>query len=247
MRPSGRLGTGLLVVGLLAPAAAVAFVMSSGQVLHRVARHRAELELSSLVVRGSFTFTGAYAAAAAAALKVPNTGELTSFGTLTYKMPGRCRVELESRGGLPATAVNVNGNVKTSGPALEPLKAFAADVCPLLAQPSSEELVSFLRARDVETAPITLGRANGVVSYVIGGRPKDAGVPSFYVEKERFAPLRLLTRQGEAMQEIRMLDYSSPLLGEWHPRVVEIRRGDDLLRFVADQVESNAKLPENLF
>lgn len=236
-----------LVLTLLAPAGALAFVMSSGQVLHRVARHRAEQELETLVVRGAFTFTGPEAAAAAAALKSAQVPEFQAGGVVTYKLPGRCRVELESRGGLAPVVVNLNGTLKATGPALESLKGFAARVCPLLAGGSTEELSTFLKSGGVETSQNTLGRVNGAIAYALGARPKDAGTPSFWVEKERYNPLRLVARVGETTEEVLLRDFSSPLCGEWHPRVVEWKRGDSQLRFVADKVETNSKLPDNLF
>ena len=235
------------VLLLLAPAAAAAFVMSSWSILRRVSTHREEMELTSLVVRGTFTFQGEAANAAATALKMASAPELSAGGTVTYKMPGRCKVELDAHNGPAPAATYVNGNVKTSGPALQAIKAFAQYACPTLANPSGDELSSFLKAHGVDTAEATLGRVNGTVAYVIGGRPKEANVPSFWVEKDRFDPLRLIAKDGDAMEDVKMLDYSSPLSGEWHPRVVELRRGEELTRFVADKVETNPKLADNLF
>jgi hypothetical protein len=231
---------------LLVPATSLAFVMSPWSILRKVATHREEMELTSLVVRGTFTFQGADANAAAAALKLVTAPELSASGSITYRMPGRCRVELDARGGPAPVATWVNGNVKVSGPTLQPLKAMAQYVCPVIANPSTEELSGILKARGIDTAEATLGRVNGVVSYVVGGRAKE-GVPSFWVEKERFDPLRLIVKDGDAMEDVKLLDYSSPLAGEWHPRVVELRRGEELTRFVADKIETNSKLPDNLF
>lgn len=234
-------------LALLLPAAAAAFVMSAGQVLRRAAQHREDLELKALAVRGTFTFRGPDADAAAAALKIASASEITSLGTVTYKMPGRCKVELDSRGGLAPAVSNVNGTLKTTGPALAPLSSFAARVCPLLAEPTPEALSSFLRARGVDTTQATLGRVNGAVAYVIGGKPRDTSIPTFWVEKDRYNPLRLVAKEGGALEDIKLLDYSSPLAGEWHPRVVELRRGEGFTRFVADQIETNPRVPENLF
>ncbi|HEY3444787.1 MAG TPA: hypothetical protein VGK67_00430 [Myxococcales bacterium] len=234
---------GLALLALLVPAAALAFVMSAGTVLHRTAKHREDMDLTSLVVRGQFTFTGADASAAAAALKVADVSRLVAEGVLTYRMPGRCKIEVG-----PSSATFVNGNVKVAGPAIPALKSLASDLCPLIAQPSGDELVTFLRGRGVDTTSATLGRVGGTVCYLVGGKPRDVGVPSIWIEKERLDPLRLVVKEGAAVEDLRMIDYSSPLAGEWHPRIVELRRGEELVaRFVADSLETNGKIPDGTF
>ncbi len=238
-----RGGLALLACSLLLPAAAAAFVMSAGTVLHRTAKHRENMELRSLVVRGQLTITGAEAAPAAAALGQPEASRVVTEGVLTYRLPGRCKVEAG-----PSSATFVNGTVQTAGPALPALKSLASGLCPLLANPSGEELVTFLKSRGVSTTSATLGRVGGTVCYLVGGKPRDAGVPGIWIEKERLNPLRLVVREGEAVEDLRMIDYSSPLAGEWHPRIVELRRGEELVaRFVADALETNVKLPEGTF
>jgi hypothetical protein len=238
----------LCALALLVPASALAYVLSAWQVLANTAKHRESMELTGLILHGTFAFQGADATAAAAALKLTPASEVVSTGVVTYHMPGRCRVELDAHAGAAApVATFVHGTVKTAGPAIPALKTFAASVCPIVAQPSLEELNAFLKSRGVDDAADTLGRLNGVVSFIIGGRPKDVGTPSFWVEKDRFDPLRLISKDGAVVEDVRLLDYSSPLCGEWHPRVVEIRRGDDLTRFVADKVETNAKVADSLF
>lgn len=242
-RAARRSGLALLAFGLLLPAVAAAFVMSAGTVLRRTAKHREDMELTSLVVKGQFTFTGAEATAAAAALKLPDSSRIVTEGVVTYRLPGRCKVEVGS-----ASATFVNGNVKTAGPALPALKSLASELCPLLANPSGDELVGYLKGRGVDTASATLGRVGGTVCYLVGGKPKDVGVPSIWIEKERLDPLRLVVKEGEVVLDLRLIDYSSPLAGEWHPRIVELRRGEDLVaRFVADSLETNVKLPDGTF
>lgn len=232
---------------VLAPAAALAFVMSAGSVLRHVAARREELELASLVVRGTFTFQGPEASEVASAVKITAGPEITVPGAVTYKMPGRCKIELEARSGAAPTASNVHGSFKAGGATLAPLRRFAMRVCPLLAQPSTEDLVAFVKARGVDTSHVTLGRFNGTVSYVVGGRARDTGVSTFWVGKERYEPLRLAFRDGPTLADVKLLDYSSPLAGEWHPRVVEIRHGESVTRFVADKIEANAKVSDSFF
>lgn len=236
-------GVALVAALLLLPAAAAAFVMSAGQVLLRTAKHREEMELTSLVVRGRLALSGADATSAAAALKVAATTPLTVDAVLTYRMPGRCKVEVG-----PSSATFINGTLKTAGPDFPAVKTLATLLCPLLSQPSYDELSTFLKGRGVDTGAATLGRVGGTVCYLVGGKPRDVGVPSIWIEKDRLDPLRLVVKNGEAVEDLRMIDYSSPLAGEWHPRIVELRRGEDVTaRFTAEALETNSKIPDGTF
>lgn len=238
----------VLLLALLAiPAGAHAYLLSAGAVLHKIAAHRRTLQLSTMVVKGELTLHGAEAAVAARALGLPEGSPLSVPATAFYKLPGRCRVELQAAPGGEAIAVsNVNGKLSASGPALASLRAFAAYVCPLL--DGREGISELARGAGIDTSVVALGRTNGVVAYVVGARPRETGVPSLWVEKDRFEPLRLVAKEGGGLREIQLIDYSSALAGEWHPRVVEIRQGAELTaRFSLEKIEANGKLSDVVF
>jgi len=244
-----RLLVGIAVVAL--PMVAQAYILSANAVLRRMAAQRSELQLSSLIVRGQFTFHGEEARQVAAALGRPAADTMTIPAVATYKMPGRCRIELAPPGVPDAPAAsNVNGALSTAGTKLPSLVAFSTLACPLLDQRGGADgPATFARQSGVDLSKISLGRLNGTIAYVIGGRSRDANVPTLWIEKERFAPLRLVLRDGAGgMRELRLLDYSSPAAGEWHPRVIELRRGEDVQAvFKVDSVEPNARVPDAIF
>ena len=238
----------------LLPLAAQGSPPSAGTVLHRVSNRREELQLASLVARGSFTFMGEDAKAVAAALKLPEASEVSAPAVLSYKAGGRCRVELvpgNADASSPAVSNGGGGTVRVSGADVAALKALATYACPLLdPKGNGESLASFLRSVGVDTSRVTYGRlGNLVVAYVIGGRAKDVGLPTFWAEKDRFEPLRLsVPQKGGGVLDVRLVDYSSPICGEWHPRLIEVRRGDQLLgRFAVEKIEPNARVSETLF
>jgi hypothetical protein len=223
------------------PATAAAYLLSANAILSKMASHRDGL-FSSLVVHGTFSFWGEEARAAAAALQRPETEALSAPATITYKSPGRCRVELDSSEPR-AAAIDTDGAVRTLGPAVPALKLFASRVCPLL-EPHADER-DLLKSAGIDSGVVALGRINNTVAWVIGARPKQVSVPSLWVEKDRFEPLRLISRSGARLTDVRLIDYSSPASGDLHPRVVEFHEGKDLIaRFVVESVEVNARVPD---
>lgn len=241
---------------VLLPLAARAYVMGSGSVLSRVVGHREEMHLASMVARGTFTFAGDDAKAVAAALKLPEAAEVSVRAVVSYKAGGRCRVELEppsaeAKGAAPAVSNGGGGAVRVTGASVSSLKALAYYACPLLdPRGDGESLGSFLHSVGVDTARSGYGRVGGQVAYVIGGgRARGAPASALWVEKERFEPLKLtVPERGGALLEVRLVDFSSPVGGEWHPRLIEVRRGEALIgRFAAEKVEPNARVPDTLF
>jgi len=239
-----------LVLVLLCSATALAYVLPGEAILKRVAVHRSELKLASLVVQGELTLQGAEASAAAQALGQPEQESLVVPVTITYKLPGRCRIELAPAGVQnPPAGVNVNGTVRTVGAPLASLKLFAAYVCPLLDQRGGREgLHAYARSVGIDTAKVSYGRQGSTVAYVIGGKARDANVPSLWIEKERFEPLRLGAKDAAGFVDVRLIDYSSAAAGEWHPRQVELRRAGELLAtFSLDKVTPNTSVPDAVF
>jgi hypothetical protein len=241
----------LILALVLVPTAAQAYLMPSDSILRRMGSHRRNLQLGSLVVSGKFSLDGDSARAVAAAWGLAETDALSVPATVTYKMPGRCRVELEAQPGKEAPAAsNVNGRVSTAGPEVPALRQFAENVCPLLSQQGGTDgPMSLAKAAGINLSRVELGRAQGnVVSYVLGGRSKTGVVPSLWIEKERFAPLRLIAKAGGGYVEARLIDYSSAVSGEWHPRIVELYRGEERTgRFVAERAQPNVKVSDAVF
>jgi hypothetical protein len=108
---------------------------------------------------------------------------------------------------------------------------------------ASHSYGSALSRRGVALGEATLGRFDGRIAYVVGGRAKDAK-PLFFVEKDAFRPLRLIAQEAGAMYDVRLLGWGSPTGGDWFPRAVEVWTGDTLrLRLTTERTVQNPTLP----
>ena len=131
--------------------------------------------------------------------------------------------------------------------------AMARAICALLAvAPASEAgdrpWAATLAKRGVALAGgATLGRFDGRVSYVIGGRPTDSK-PLAWVDKESFQPVRLLFMEAGTMTDVRFLGWGSPTGGDWAPRAIEVHAAGALqLRFTTEKASANPRLADLIF
>jgi sialate O-acetylesterase len=63
------------------------------------------------------------------------------------------------------------------------------------------------------------------------------------VDKDTFQPLRLVAQEGGTLLDTRLVDWGSPMGGDWFPRAVEVWEKDQLrLRFSVEKVQANPKL-----
>ena len=240
---------------LLAALPALAYVLPVPGILRRMGERRAALQVDSLEVQGTLTARGAGAdRVAALTAQRPAAGEATAPARFLAKVPGRCRLEL-ARPDLPEAErpfVSVRDG-KLSG-ALADVPAAAALVraaCALLAGPTAGDATDVYAAaltrRGVALGDAALGRFDGRIAYVIGGRAKEPH-PLLYVDKDGFQPLRLVATEGPELEDVRFLGWGSPIGGDWFPRAIEVLARDALaLRFTTERAAANARLPEALF
>lgn len=251
-----RVATAALAVAIALPA--FAYILPTAAILRHLGQRRAALELQALEVRGSLELLGPDAAKVAADAGVQGTdaGAAPVAARFLMKVPGRCRLELTGTGApeaeRPFVAVK-DGAVR--GKVLDRLPAAVALVrgaCTLLAVPSAGDASGLYAAalgrRGVAVGEATLGRFDGRVAYVIGGKPRDAR-PMVFVDKDGFQPLRLLFTEGGTLEDVRLLGWGSPTGGDWFPRAVEVAEGDQLrLRFTTEKASANPRaLPDTLF
>jgi hypothetical protein len=165
--------------------------------------------------------------------------------TLTLRFPLSCA--------LQTGAGTASSNSREPGrPQLEDkgLGTDATDLlrlaCPLLAYrgqsaPQAEQsLRQAALAAGVapELAPTTLARLYDRVAIVLGAAARQLDRPQLWLYKDNGAPARLLARQGERLDDLRLLQYGNPAAGDWFPRVVELWRGNALVaRFEALEVK----------
>ncbi len=244
-----------VVLALVAALPAAAYVLPVSGILRRLGERRAALALETLEVQGTLVARGAAAERLAGVAGVRATGrEASASARFLMKVPGRCRLEIAAadvpEGQRPFVAVR---DAKLTGPLAE-VPAAAALVraaCALLATATAGDAggayAAVLARRGVALGAATLGRFDGRIAYVVGGRSKEAK-PLLFVEKDGFQPLRLVSAEGKELLDVRLLGWGSPLGGDWFPRAVEVFAKDAaLLRFDTEKATTNARLPEALF
>jgi len=253
LRPSPRLR--LLAAGAFAAAAlpALAYLLPTGAVLRHMGQKRESLGLATLEVTGTLQADGPTADRIHAASGQPAGGGVNVPARVLLRIPGRCRLEIT--GATPAESPSLvlrDGKlVGDRGLDADPAAAALVHaVCTLLATSTAGDAsgayAAALSRRGIALSEETLGRFDGRLAYVIGGRPRDAR-PLFYVDKGVFQPLRLIAAEGGALQDVRFLGWGSPTGGDWFPRAIEVVEGDAVrLRFTTEKTSANSKIPEGL-
>jgi hypothetical protein len=241
---------------LLAAAAlpAAAYVLPPAAVVKKVAERRAALEVTSVEATGTVELRGA-ALARLGALAPPGGAALTLPARLLVKSAGKARLELlptdTAEAERPAVSVKDDrlsgrGGLEATPAASALVRALAA----LLAAPGGAEGKAFGEAlvrRGVKLDEATLGRFDGRIALVLGGKASDPR-PLAFVDKETWMPLRLLFQEGGAMLDVRLLGWASPTGGDWLPRALEVWDGATLLlRFTTERASANVRLAEGLF
>lgn len=253
---SARRAAAALVLLALSPAA-LAYVPPAAGILRRMGERRAQLSLGSLEVSGTAELEAADAGRLIARGLAPGPdGRLSAPARLLVKVPGRCRLELAPPGVAAAErpAVSVADGRLTGRGGLEQVPAAAALVraaCALLgvrvAGDAAGPYAAALSRRGVAVHEATLGRFEGRLAYVLGGRERDA-IPLAFVDKETLQPLRLVAREGAALLDVRLLGWGAPPGGEAFPRAVEVHEGEALrLRFTTARTTPNPRLPDASF
>jgi hypothetical protein len=252
-----RLRRALAALLLATALPALAYLLPTTAILKRLGERRAALSLETLEVPGTLQAEGPVAERlAGAGLSRGVGGQVSASARFLMKVPGRCRLELAlpdvPEAERPFVAVR-DGRVSGRG-GLEAVPAAVAlvkDVCALIGVPvagdASETYGAVLARRGISLADVTLGRFDGRIAYVIGGRAKEAK-PLAFVDKDGFQPLRLVAAEGSALVDVRLLGWGSPTGGEWFPRAIEVMEGESLrLRFTTEKATANPKIADALF
>jgi hypothetical protein len=246
------------LAGALALAAALpalGYVLPPAAILRQLGDRRARLELTSLEVAGTLQAEGPAAdrLAAAGVARPPGGGELSAPARFLMRVPGRCRLEVAARDVPEAQRpfVTVRDGAVSGKGGLESVPSAVAlvrSLCALLAQPTAGDATDMYAAalarRGVALTDASLGRFDGRIAYVIGGREKDQK-PLLFVEKDGFQPQRLVAAEGGTMHDVRLLGWGSPVGGDWFPRAVEVHEGGAMrLRLTTERAQANPKLAE---
>lgn len=254
-------------------ALALAYMLPGTSVIRKMEDNRFRQGVHSLVVQGSLTLAGDEAEAMAQKLgRTVANGELSIPAVALYKYPGRCRIELRPQGASPdagmptpdagaatptaptSFATDRNG-VVSSSPDMKSAALLLQLACPLLSSRGDEgeaaRLSEHLRGQGVDFETTSLARDENTIAEVIGAGPGELQKPQLWVDKDEFVPLRLISKVGGALYDVRF----DPGVGmlDPHPRNVSLfamtpGQPERLLaRFSAEKMEPNAKVDEKQF
>lgn len=236
-------------------ALALAYVMPAYSVLNRMARERDDLQLTALKVDGTVTVPVAAATDYANALGVTTgPGELQLNGTVSMRLPARCRVELTSLDSTRSVAaISSNGKRRSEGGELPALQVAADEICAALALRGSQDgesraaIERHLTALKVDTKQSSLARYDGTLAYVVGN-PAPASPQLWVYKDEKFHPARLRFSDDKGVVwDVKFKDYASQAVDAF-PRLVEVWKGDALqLRFTTLNTDPKSKLEDKLF
>ncbi len=250
---SWRRSAAALVLAAALPAAA--YILPVSGILRRLGERRAALSLYTLEVQGTLTARGAAAERLVSVAGMRPAGrEANAPARFQMKVPGRCRLEVAPRDVAEAQRPFValrDGKLSGALADVPAAAAFVRGACALLATATVGDVggayAAVLARRGVALREATLGRFDGRIAYVVGGRAKDPK-PLLFVEKDGFHPLRLVAPEGKELLDVRLVGWGSPMGGDWFPRALEVFAKDTpLLRFDTEKATANPKLPEGLF
>ncbi|MGC4000935.1 MAG: hypothetical protein QM767_27145 [Anaeromyxobacter sp.] len=259
MSPSRTLRRLSLAAALLAAPPALAYIPPASTILKAMGERRAAAGVEVLEVNGTLEAQGA------AAEKLPSTLTRTPAGTVSVparflmKVPGRCRLELAPPGVAEADRPFVSlrdGKLSAKGgldgipAATALLRAACTFLATSTAGDASGTYAAALGRRGVRVADVTLGRFDGKLAWVLGGREKEPHPLAFIEKTEKLAgqPMRLVATEGGALLDTRFLGWGAPTGGDWFPRAAEVWQADALLlRLTTEKATGSAKLADTLF
>ncbi len=237
-----------VAAGLLAAVPAAAYLLPATAILRKAAEARAALELNAVEAIGALELRGA---------ALPGGVPPTTTARLLLKTPGRARLELVladvAAGERPAAMVRDERLAGRVGLEQQPaVAALVRGLATLLAwSPAAEgqALGDGLVRRGVRLDEVSLGRFNGRLAWVLGGRLVDPkGPPLALIDKETWMPLRLLVVERGVTYDLRLLDWASAVGADRIPRSIEVWQGPELLvRFNTEKTTANPRLADALF
>lgn len=242
-------------LGLALPAAA--YLLPAGSLLRKALARRDEVGVKTMKADGTLVLRGAWARALAAkAGRAADVDELSVAATATYKLPGRCRLELS----LPGSklALTAQGSTTRAPKELEALQPLLALACPLVSARGGDEGASMvagaLRGFGVDFKGVTFARKAGAIAEVIGAEPKNASAPALWVEKDGFSFLQLTGKLPSGTWELQLADASPASGAEQHPRFLELAQLGEkdgarttLARFDVEKTEVGLDLADGSF
>jgi hypothetical protein len=107
---------------------------------------------------------------------------------------------------------------------------------------------SLLESLKVDVNVDTITRFHSRLAVVLGAKSWERDRPQFWLDKDRFLPLRLMLLDGKSLVDIMWIKWGTKVGGDWFPATLEVRRdGKVLERCEVTEVESGVSMPKKLF
>src|SRR5687767_1724404 len=120
----------MALVALLFASAALAYVIPAYSILRRLVERRDDLRLNTLKVTGSISFSGEAAREAAPVLGASGERDVIADGTISLKLPGRCRLDVSTPEEKRIAVASANGKRRAEGGELPSLTQAMTQICP---------------------------------------------------------------------------------------------------------------------
>ena len=232
----------LLILGLLFPAAASAFVPQAPHLFYMMTKKlgRAKTLRVEQVVEIP-PYRPAESAGKEALVETTLLREVSY-----YAFPGRYRSLLTSEGESRDHLFLPEGSATLiAGERVEGIEASMDRYKALILLRNRKVLLRYLTLAGVGVEVTSLGRFQGGIHYVVGARPSDETSPQVWVDRETLLPSRWIT--GEHGLEIRYMGWRK--FGKaWYPREIRFLVGGKVVRrILVESVIEGKPVPESLF
>lgn len=213
---------------------ALAFILPTDAIISSMIKRRAQLVFKTLALHGHY--------------RTADAPERDVYEVLNHKARRR-----EIKSGDSTVVELVRGSSKWVYRSGEPQPKAEKIALPelldvLIVSGSESETEKMLRAWDIDTKEVSLGRFEKRIAYVIGAKPWESNKPQLWVDKELMAPLRIIGRDAKGrLIELRTLGFESAQTNEWYPQRVERLEDGKLVESLSFQkVELDPEIDANL-
>ena len=105
--------------------------------------------------------------------------------------------------------------------------------------------MAFLRKAGIDHKTTAMGRQDRNLAFIIGAKSWETERAQIWLDQETYAPLRLVSFQGETRHETRLHGFGSPLTQGYFPRMIERYVDGKLVeRMTYDKIELNPSIDD---
>lgn len=113
---------------------------------------------------------------------------------------------------------------------------------------SADRWVKLLRSLNIDTKVNTLTRAGSRLAVVLGAKEWERDRPQFWLDKDRYLPLRLMVKDKNHLMDIQWIKWGGRTTGDWFPESMELRSDGKLVdKCTVDHVDVNKPISSDLF